>query len=161
MNFIELWTRFDGRINRKPYWIGALVLIIPLLIGWWALAEMLFGEVGAGTFQESLLELVFTLIIAYPATALMVKRLHDRNRPGIIAAIFWAPSVLQIAGGLLGIVEEPAAVGTETIFAPTAIGWVIIAISLAIGIWSLIELGILKGTDGPNQYGPDPLKAAR
>ncbi|MFN4143146.1 DUF805 domain-containing protein [Aestuariivirga sp.] len=27
------------------------------------------------------------------------------------------------------------------------------------GLWMLIELGFLRGTDGPNQYGPDPLKA--
>jgi len=25
------------------------------------------------------------------------------------------------------------------------------------GLWLLIELGFLKGTAGPNQYGPDPL----
>jgi uncharacterized membrane protein YhaH (DUF805 family) len=30
-------------------------------------------------------------------------------------------------------------------------------LSFAIGIWALIELGILKGTTGPNQHGPDPL----
>ena len=26
------------------------------------------------------------------------------------------------------------------------------------GIWMLIELGFLKGTAGPNSYGPDPLQ---
>ena len=25
------------------------------------------------------------------------------------------------------------------------------------GIWLIVELGILEGTRGPNQYGPDPL----
>ena len=25
------------------------------------------------------------------------------------------------------------------------------------GLWMLIELGFLKGTDGPNRFGPDPL----
>lgn len=161
MNFIELWTTFDGRINRKPYWIGVLVLVVPLVIVWWVLASMFVGEIGAGSFQETIMELVFTLVIAYPATALMVKRLHDRNRPGIIAAVFWAPSVLQIIGGLLGIVQEPTTVGGETMMLPTTIGWIILALTLVVGIWSLIELGILKGTDGPNDYGPDPLKVAR
>ncbi|MGD1956255.1 MAG: DUF805 domain-containing protein [Sphingomonadales bacterium] len=27
-------------------------------------------------------------------------------------------------------------------------------------LWGLIDLGILKGEEGPNQYGPDPLDAA-
>jgi uncharacterized membrane protein YhaH (DUF805 family) len=29
--------------------------------------------------------------------------------------------------------------------------------TLVIAIWFLIELGFLRGTQGPNQYGPDPL----
>ena len=32
-------------------------------------------------------------------------------------------------------------------------------IGLAIGLWVLIDLGLLKGTPGPNRYGPDPLAA--
>lgn len=36
--------------------------------------------------------------------------------------------------------------------------WVLIAVIPIIGFfWILIELGILEGTAGPNQYGPDPL----
>lgn len=30
-------------------------------------------------------------------------------------------------------------------------------VELAIGIWGLIELGLLRGTEGQNQYGPDPM----
>jgi uncharacterized membrane protein YhaH (DUF805 family) len=29
--------------------------------------------------------------------------------------------------------------------------------SSAVTIWLIVELGILRGTSGPNQYGPDPL----
>ena len=28
------------------------------------------------------------------------------------------------------------------------------------GLWYLIECGFLRGTPGPNTYGPDPLAAA-
>ena len=36
--------------------------------------------------------------------------------------------------------------------------WVLIALIPIIGFfWILIELGILEGTAGPNQFGPDPL----
>jgi uncharacterized membrane protein YhaH (DUF805 family) len=36
--------------------------------------------------------------------------------------------------------------------------WTLIGLIPVIGgIWILIELGILRGTNGPNQYGPDPL----
>ena len=37
--------------------------------------------------------------------------------------------------------------------------WTLIGLVPIIGgLWMLIELGFLKGTDGDNQYGPDPLK---
>lgn len=29
--------------------------------------------------------------------------------------------------------------------------------SFAVSIWGLVELGFLRGTPGPNQYGPDPI----
>ena len=36
--------------------------------------------------------------------------------------------------------------------------WTLISLVPVIGlIWIIVELGILKGTEGPNQYGPDPL----
>lgn len=35
--------------------------------------------------------------------------------------------------------------------------WILIAfIPIVGGIWQLIELGLLRGTDGSNDYGPDP-----
>ena len=37
--------------------------------------------------------------------------------------------------------------------------WTLITFVPLIGqLWMLIECGFLKGTDGPNRFGPDPLK---
>ena len=33
-------------------------------------------------------------------------------------------------------------------------------LEFAINLWALIELGILRGTNGPNRFGPDPLAIA-
>ena len=39
--------------------------------------------------------------------------------------------------------------------------WVLIVLVPVIGgLWYLIECGFLRGTPGPNNYGPDPLAAA-
>jgi uncharacterized membrane protein YhaH (DUF805 family) len=36
--------------------------------------------------------------------------------------------------------------------------WALLAfVPIIGGIWTLVECGFLKGTAGPNQYGPDPL----
>jgi uncharacterized membrane protein YhaH (DUF805 family) len=38
--------------------------------------------------------------------------------------------------------------------------WILIAlVPLVGGLWYLIECGFLKGTTGPNKFGPDPLTA--
>jgi uncharacterized membrane protein YhaH (DUF805 family) len=37
--------------------------------------------------------------------------------------------------------------------------WVLINLIPCVGgLWALIECGFLKGTTGPNKYGPDPLQ---
>jgi uncharacterized membrane protein YhaH (DUF805 family) len=37
--------------------------------------------------------------------------------------------------------------------------WVLINFVPCIGgLWALIECGFLKGTEGPNRFGPDPLQ---
>jgi len=37
-------------------------------------------------------------------------------------------------------------------------GFVLGLASFVISIWALVEIGFLRGTVGPNQYGPDPLQ---
>lgn len=36
--------------------------------------------------------------------------------------------------------------------------WVLIGLLPIIQIWAFVELGCLKGTSGPNRFGPDPLE---
>ena len=38
----------------------------------------------------------------------------------------------------------------------SAIGWVCTLVNLGVILWFVIELGILKGTPGPNRFGGDP-----
>jgi uncharacterized membrane protein YhaH (DUF805 family) len=105
----------------------------------------------------AIIQLILIVILAYPTTALMMKRLNDRDRPSYFAYIFWAPTVLLLLGGLTGLTTTPVDKGGVAVPTQSGLGWVLSIASLAIGIWALIELGILKGTDGPNQHGPDPL----
>jgi uncharacterized membrane protein YhaH (DUF805 family) len=42
---------------------------------------------------------------------------------------------------------------------PNALGWICTLVTLGVGLWFLIDLGILKGTPGPNRFGGDPLAA--
>jgi uncharacterized membrane protein YhaH (DUF805 family) len=139
MDFVNIFITFTGRINRAKFWIGVLLLAaIDAALS----AIVLFGSGGkvqnAFTFCATMLVLISSFGIA-------IKRLHDRNKSGWFSLLFWlAPFALLVIG-----VE----ISTLSDFAATAL-WLI---AIAIGIWSFVELGCLRGTIGSNQYGPDPL----
>ena len=138
MDWHYLFISLDGRINRQPYWIGAiLVAIAGLLIQY--LALMTLGPLAA---------LVIGLICLYPSFALMLKRAHDRNRPTWLIAIFFG---LMAAATLLRPDDVDNMTETPTLFVLIAIPWILLS------LFFLVDLGFLRGTRGPNRYGPDPL----
>ncbi|MGE0006720.1 MAG: DUF805 domain-containing protein [Parvibaculaceae bacterium] len=164
MNIMSIFTGFAGRINRAKWWIGTVILIIVATIVYFILAGI-FGatpptdpaQVSSFLRSIAIMQLIVLAIIAYPATAMWIKRLNDRDRPSWFAYIFWAPTVLSVLGGLLGLTMTTTDMGGISMPTQTGLGWVLALASLAVGIWALVEMGILKGTDGPNQHGPDPL----
>jgi uncharacterized membrane protein YhaH (DUF805 family) len=145
MDFSFLFTSFDGRINRKPYWLGVLVMVVVSLV----VMLMLAFLVGIQGRSFMILTFVVQLILLYPSAALMVKRLHDRNRPSWFAALILVPLILQGITNIIGITGDPTNQGMlDYLFA----AWIFI-----VGVWFFIELGCLRGTIGDNQFGPDPL----
>ena len=143
MNFIDLYFNPSGRINRSTYWLFGVLL---LSVGWWVIYSLLFvfflTSIGlSGLDDLSDIEymlanaVIFVLIfvIALPINfwnfyAIVVKRLHDRNK-----SAWWVLFWYLIA--LLGL---PLTLGIAT---------------LAVWIWALIELGFLEGGHGTNSYG--------
>lgn len=114
MDWKRLYLSFDGRINRKPFWIGLIVLGI-VNLGVQVIISMAFP----GSNTAVMLTALVTLVYLYPMVAIYVKRCHDRGKSG-----WWC---------------------------------LLLLVPLVGALWALIDLGILKGTDGPNDYGPDPL----
>jgi uncharacterized membrane protein YhaH (DUF805 family) len=102
---------------------------------------------------------IMLAVIAYPATALMKKRINGRDRPGWLVYVFWAPTVVSLVLSLTGLGYTMMDVGGVSIPAPSGLSWIVSLAGLVIGIWALIELGILRGTEGTNQHDPDPLAA--
>jgi uncharacterized membrane protein YhaH (DUF805 family) len=146
MDFNYLFTSFDGRINRAKAWAGIVILIVIGMI----LDLIVLYIFGASTFGRILVILV-ALGLFYPQYAVTAKRFQDRDKPGKTALYGLVPvlivSLLQ-AFGLAGTPDQP-----------NAIGWLCSIVSIGVGLWFLVELGILKGTTGSNRYGPDPLAA--
>jgi uncharacterized membrane protein YhaH (DUF805 family) len=148
LDFKYLFTSFDGRINRAKYWAGTITLAIVSIV-----AGFIIGAVfGASTLGAILVALV-TIALFYPGYAVAAKRFQDRDKPGVTALYGLIPvliaSLLQ-AFGLTGTPNQP-----------NALGWICTLVTMGVGLWFLIELGILKGTPGPNRFGGDPLAAVR
>jgi uncharacterized membrane protein YhaH (DUF805 family) len=141
MSLSQLLFSFQGRLNRKPYWLTAIAitaLVIVLIL----LALAMFGEreFGAGIAVVLLLIILYIPLI-WVGLAVGAKRLHDRDKSAWWLLLFYAaPSVLS---GAANRADE--------------MGIVLHLASFAITIWAIVELGFLRGTPGPNSYGPDPL----
>jgi uncharacterized membrane protein YhaH (DUF805 family) len=145
MDLTYLFTNVSGRINRTPYWLGILVLVIASLVLTTAAVTTVIGG-GFGLFVV----IVGLFLLIYAASVpLTVKRLHDRGKSGHYA---WLIYVASIAGSF-------ADSATRTGGQMSVAGIVVTLIIIAIGLWFFIELGFLRGTPGPNAYGPDPLEA--
>jgi uncharacterized membrane protein YhaH (DUF805 family) len=152
MPLSQLLFSFSGRLNRKPYWLTTLAMIAVLLVAAIVVMIVAGGAMAlSGNGSSGLaglgLGIILVLIIIYIpllwiGLSLGAKRLHDRNKSAWWLVLFWlVPGVLQ------GVGEQ---VGT--------IGLVLSIAAFAISIWGLVEIGFLRGTVGPNQYGPDPLE---
>ena len=65
----------------------------------------------------------------------------------------------QATFALIGASVWPAiAVGAKRCHDRAKSGWFMLIFAIPVlALWPLIELGLLRGTVGPNRYGPDPL----
>lgn len=146
----SLFTTVEGRIGRKQYWIGsvllfasaiALLLIVAVVGGDDSLSRADGGSTGAMT--------LVTILILAVSVPLVVKRLKDRNKSPHYAWLLYGPGVISAIGDMAGFTRTP----TE----PNTLGYALALFSTIVGIWFLIELGFFRGTAGPNGYGPDPV----
>ncbi len=119
---------FQGRLRRRDYWIGVLILLVVSVV-LNSIVGMMFTPTIVVSGSNTTMNMnalsgmmgassLVSLIMLWPSIALGVKRCHDRGKSG-----FWCLLVLI-----------------------PIIGW----------LWWLIDLGILDGTPGPNQFGPSP-----
>ena len=117
---------FEGRYSRQPWWIATVVLWV---LQW--LITMAAGAMGvAGLNPMS------------PATA---------DTPMTAAAL---PFVVVS----LALLWPTFAIYAKRWHDRGKSGWwsLILLIPLVGWVWALIELGFLRGDDGPNAYGPAP-----
>ena len=80
---IQLLTTFTGRISRREWWIGFVIVLIGSIAGTLLFnPEMLTSEV---VVPPQWPDTIWQLAWLVPATAITVKRFNDRNWPWWLA----------------------------------------------------------------------------
>jgi uncharacterized membrane protein YhaH (DUF805 family) len=133
---------FAGRSRRTEviyYWIATV--LIGVVVG--------FTRVTLVRFQSMMwLDVLLQLVFVVPMFALFVRRLHDQNRSGWWGLLLPLALVLSIPERLNEVRGDVGAILAQKIsFTAIALDLVCIAI-LVLLLW--------PGTDGPNEFGPDP-----
>jgi uncharacterized membrane protein YhaH (DUF805 family) len=135
--WIYVFTSFQGRISREPFWIAYGILAAVEIATQW-LADQTVGET-----LSNILGLAFT----YSEFAIAVKRSNDRNLSPWIVAVFFAGLVaMELFTMMNGEIDTANPVNVIILIPIGLLGAALIA-----------ELGFRRGTDGPNRFGPDPL----
>jgi uncharacterized membrane protein YhaH (DUF805 family) len=146
MDLKHILFGFSGRINRAKYWLGAFLVFF-------AVCAIIFGsalgfyrsDVISGDLSNGFIALITVTMFAalVPILAISLKRLHDRDKGVEWLLIFF------LLPGLLQFVLRPFGQAGEL---------VALAAAFVISVWTIVELGFLRGTGGPNRFGPDPLQ---
>ena len=145
----SLLFSFQGRINRGKYWLAVLVYFVIMIILILAGFAIGFSVRSGGGIVIGLLAIIFYIAIIISSLAVGIKRLHDRDKSGWWLLIFYfLPALLSGTGTAMEI--GTGSRGASGLFS---------LVSFGISIWGFVELGCLRGTVGPNDYGPDPLGA--
>ena len=138
MNWFPLFLSLDGRIGRKEFWIGAVVLIcIGLLAG-------LMPIIGP----------LVSLALIAPWICLMAKRLHDFGRSAWLALIALIPSAGSAALGLFTALAATNAATMGAAFAGAGLTLAVSFIALIVSLGFLIWVGVKPGDLQPNAHGP-------
>ena len=127
---------FKGRASRSEFWWLCLFTFILNLVV--ALLGSLLPALG------SIVSAVQALWLLLPTVGVTTRRLHDRNLSGWWQVLPLAAVLPAIAGAVLG-----------------ADGLLVLAgCAVALASLGLLVVYALKGTTGPNRFGPEPLDVA-
>jgi uncharacterized membrane protein YhaH (DUF805 family) len=174
MRLRSLLFSFEGRINRAKYWYVAFAGLCSYLFFYVFMAVLawaLGGFFGVTSVNVHIFPIMYfhasfrfpspasSAALLYPLfyaaqtpflvigiwflAATTIKRLHDRNKSGWwIVPFCVAPSLLY-----------------ELLWldAPLTVALIVGALGFGLALWGFVELFFLKGSGGPNRFGPDPL----
>lgn len=149
MTWKSIFFDFDGRIGRQQWWLAMIAILFVSVALSFLANPMSWFSAGQDQRGPNLAETLFSIAFLIPETAVTVKRFNDRNWPQWLPyayAMVYLGFILLDHHGLLFASDRP-----------TTLDLALVGSFAAIVIIVIIDNGLLRGTAGPNRYGPDPL----
>lgn len=147
MDQLKALFSFRGRASRLTYWRIGLATAAAWAVLW---VVTIFVAMGAGNIAVVPLLLVFPVMVVN--LAVCVRRLHDRDKSAWWLLVFWAAPLFLL--GLTQWLTDQTGEGGPAALAAVTTG-------LALQVWALVEIGLLRGTPGDNRFGPPPPSGLR
>ena len=146
--FVQFYFSPSGRISRSQYWLRYFV---PVLLVGVILSSLQLVSDGFQVFLG-----LFQLTVLWPGIAVLIKRIHDRNKSGWLVWVLYAP--LLVATIFTIAVFIAIALGSSEIASLSILSGVLWIAVAAVAIWFFVEFGCMRGTVGGNRYGADPVR---
>lgn len=168
LKFILFDTK--GRISRSQFWVGFIVLaVVSTIVTFFVfiVLAVLYNVEGIEDASKQVLDPVTATLIAhallfllffFPSLALFAKRFHDRNQKATVLYLFYGLFLTFMF--LIGDLPRNEAAGGElegSAALSVGLGGIVYVLCGLVGFYLLVICGFLKGTNGHNRYGPDPL----
>jgi uncharacterized membrane protein YhaH (DUF805 family) len=132
---LQTFTSFEGRIPRKTFWLAFLVMLV---ISW--ILQLLAFSIFGGS---------------------MMAMDPNMSPEAQAEAMSNAMSGMMLPMGIVILLTlwPTLAVYTKRWHDRNKSGWwsLILFVPIIGSIWMLVELGFLRGTEGANRFGPDPI----
>ena len=153
MNWQTLFLSAEGRIGRKDFWIGFLILCVI-----WILSPILH-----------VLAFLVWLALLYAWVCLFAKRLHDFGKSGMLILIPFAVGCVALVAALIfGGIGAISAIYNASQGGSEPANWAVLIGALGMALAFLCVAGLVKlvfilwvglnpSDVGDNRYGPPPL----
>jgi uncharacterized membrane protein YhaH (DUF805 family) len=155
-SFGQFYFSPAGRISRSQYWLR---FFLPMAIISFIISVMraINGEFTSNNGPFTTISFIFQLIVLWPGIAILIKRIHDRNKSGWLVWLLYGPLILAVIFSVfaliaLGLGGKEAGSGIAVV---AIVFWII---TVGVSIWFFIEFGCLRGTIGDNRFGSDPVR---
>jgi uncharacterized membrane protein YhaH (DUF805 family) len=147
---IALFLEPSGRIGRRIFWLATLGFVVLWMVLMFVLSPDMFADTPTSVPPSQMMTAA-SLLGIWPFTVLSVKRFNDRNYPNWVGWLVGSMTAIWTIAEHFGRLD--VANWSSMPFAER----LILALVLLVLLWSFYENGFLRGTIGPNRYGPDPL----